>query len=144
MGFLIKNDNTVIKGSFINDLPVGIFQVKLPIGQIIEGQFENDTFLYKLQFEYNDTLFSYYSKIWSQDQYTGQAFVSVDKYKIFVSFENGQLDKTQPGIVLDEESNEKIEGKLCLGKKNMKGFIYSEQKKRSIDIDLKNKSIKFN
>ena len=54
------------------------------------------------------------------------------------------MDKTRDASVVDPNGNDKFDGKLCLGKKNLKGFIFSQALKKTIDLDLKLGTIKFN
>ena len=43
----------------------------------------------------------------------------IGQYKICIFFNEGEIDKTKSGIVINDEENQKFEGKLCLGKKNL-------------------------
>ena len=98
-----------------------------------------------MKINYNDTIFYYLSENWRQnDKYSGEAFINTSNYVVYVNFKEGELDKTRDASVVDPNGNDKFDGKLCLGKKNLKGFIFSQALKKTIDLDLKLGTIKFN
>ena len=79
-----------------------------------------------MKFLHEGIPFSYYSIDWRQKQYTGEAFIKINGYKINTNFLNGEIDKTKEGLIVKEDVGFQFRGKLCLSKKNLTGFIYND------------------
>lgn len=71
----------------------------------------------------------------------GEAFIEFEKKFLYLSFQNGNLDKTKPGKIYDSNQQLVAQGKLCLGKRDLKGFLYNEKNSQIINLDLKNRII---
>ncbi len=54
----------------------------------------------------------------------GEAFLETDTKILYVRFNQDGIDKSYPGKIVDKGSLHEYSGKLCLGKRDLKGFLY--------------------